>query len=79
MPNINTIVQLVEDRSKYKAVLERLKSKRNDHEIGLVYHGYSSCTILPEELKKELKEHAIALCEKMLDLFDKTIIEEANK
>jgi len=75
--NINTIVEIVQDREKYKDILYALSKKEVSFE--LCYNRYPSCTQLPEALQMNIKEFVIDKCNKMIEFFDKKIIEEANK
>lgn len=76
--NINTIVEIVQDRAKYKDILHALSKK--EVSFLLSYNKqYPSCIKLPETLQKEVKEFVIDKCNEMIEFFDKAIIEEANK
>ena len=76
--DINTIVEIVQDREQYKNIINALKGRYIT--LALCYDQYiTSPTKLPEELRKEATEFIIDKCNKMIEFFDKAIIEEANK
>lgn len=76
--NINTIVEIVQDRERYKDILHALG--KMEVSLELCYNKYPTCcTKIPDALQMDIKEFVIDKCNEMIEFFDKKIIEEANK
>ena len=75
--NINTIVELVQDREKYKDIIHALS--KTEVTLELCFNKYPSCTKIPDALQREIREFVEDRCDKMIEFFDKAIIEEANR